>query len=95
MIIFPEATLGNNPETAVEIEIGASCTTTTICVDAQIHAVPYTALMFQTYVVVNLVEKSKCDESDESQNCKDYGFHFYNTDVVFDRSGTIINKFVK
>ena len=54
------------------------------------------AINFNTYLVTNIVEKVKCDNtsSSASENCKNTGNYYYNTNVVFDRNGTIISRFV-
>lgn len=42
------------------------------------------------YVVINLHEKEKCDES--KPGCPNDRLLFYNTNIVFDRNGKIIAK---
>ncbi|KAJ3651385.1 hypothetical protein Zmor_017432 [Zophobas morio] len=54
------------------------------------------AVNFNTYLVTNIIEKVKCDtSSSDSENCKNTGYYYYNTDVVFDRNGTIISRYHK
>ncbi|KAI4454854.1 biotinidase-related [Holotrichia oblita] len=44
-----------------------------------------------TYLVVNLLEKKNCTSDD----CASDNWNLYNTNVVFDRSGTVIQKYRK
>nr|XP_008191353.1 PREDICTED: vanin-like protein 1 [Tribolium castaneum] len=90
MIIFPESTLKTSPKTSVEINI----------MDNPCDSLTYPEFMknlscaarnSNTYLVINLVEKVKCDRT----NCKNSGFFFYNTDVIIDRTGKITNTYHK
>lgn len=50
------------------------------------------------YVVVNLSEKEYCSrqsqqDANDDRPCAFDGFNFFNTDVVFDRQGTVIARY--
>lgn len=60
------------------------------------------AKSFQRYVVVNIVTKAACPDSDmkaneDPRNCTDRadGMSYYNTNVVFDRRGVLISRYRK
>lgn len=44
-----------------------------------------------TYLVANLIEKSKCTDL---ENCAEDGWDLYNTNVVLDRNGAFVSKYV-
>lgn len=46
---------------------------------------------FQTYMVINLSERSKCEENERTKCSKDK-WNFYNTNIVFNRKGALIAK---
>ncbi|KAK3931145.1 Vanin-like protein 1 [Frankliniella fusca] len=46
------------------------------------------------YLVVNVVDKQPCAAAGDDK-CPSRGYHRYNTDVVFDRSGTVVAKYHK
>lgn len=45
------------------------------------------------YVLVNVVEKERCDDLDE--NCNSSGVKLFNTNLVFDRNGCIVSRYRK
>ena len=96
MIIFPEGSLGVIGETSVEMATGDNPFYDLKEYPDFMKTLSFTAANFTTYLVTNLVEKVKCDDtsSSDSENCKNTGYYYYNTDVVFDRNGTIISRFV-
>ncbi|XP_063930378.1 vanin-like protein 1 [Zophobas morio] len=97
MIIFPEGSLGVIGETSVEMATGDNPFYDLKEYPDFMKTLSFTAANFTTYLVTNLVEKVKCDDtsSSDSENCKNTGYYYYNTDVVFDRNGTIISRYHK
>lgn len=105
IIVFPEMTL-NQLETAVEIpeieEKIAPCDNGSYSLANLLKPISCAAKEFQRYVVVNMVTKAKCPDSDmiaqmDPRKCsdRDDGFSYYNTNVVFDRNGTLISRYRK
>lgn len=92
--MFPEAGLRDTPETAVEVRVSDNPCKSASQADVLTN-LSCAAAASKTYMVVNLVEKSKCDIDNAGDNCAKFGFRFYNTDVVFDRGGTIVNRLVE
>ena len=43
----------------------------------------------QMYIVANYIEKEPCSP-DSDPSCPEDGFSLYNTDLVFDRNGALI-----
>ncbi|XP_044260501.1 vanin-like protein 2 [Tribolium madens] len=96
LIVFPEDTLRSNRETAVEFQLSQTpCDSDTF--PQFFHDLSCAARVSHTYLALNLVEKVKCNTSapNPSENCKKFGFYYYNTDVVFDRNGSIISRYHK
>lgn len=105
IIVFPEMTL-NQLETAFEIpeieEKISPCDNSGYPTENLVKQISCAAKKFQLYVVVNMVTKAKCPDSDmiaqkDPRKCsdRDDGFSYYNTNVVFDRSGTLISRYRK
>lgn len=103
IIVFPEMTL-NNMETAVETpepkDKVAPCDG--YPVDNIIRRVSCAARSSQRYVVINIVTKALCPDEDmvaneDPRDCKsrEDGFSYYNTNIVFDRNGTLISRYRK
>ncbi|XP_063930380.1 vanin-like protein 1 [Zophobas morio] len=97
MIIFPEGSLRVVPETSVEMATGDNPSYDSKEYPDYMKTLSSMAVNFSTYLVTNIVEKVKCDDasSSDSENCKNTGYYYYNTDVVFDRNGTIISRYHK
>lgn len=94
MIIFPEATLRTDRQTSVEIKVlDNPCDSSTY--PEFIKKISCAARNYNVYIVINLTAKTKCKQPSDSQNCKKFGFYFYNTDVVIDHKGIIINTYHK
>ncbi|EFA06536.1 vanin-like protein 1 [Tribolium castaneum] len=95
LIVFPEETLYVHRETAVTIKLDNPCDSDTY--PQFLRNLSCAARSSHTYLALNLVDKVKCDQSqtNSSKNCKNSGFFYYNTDVVFDRNGTIVNRYHK
>ncbi|RZB39275.1 CN hydrolase domain containing protein, partial [Asbolus verrucosus] len=94
IIIFPEATLFNDPETAVELTINDNPCDSKNNYEF-IQQLSCAARNSSTYLLVNLVQKVKCESANQSENCQNTGYFFYNTNVVFDRDGKIVNIYHK
>ncbi|KAH8273043.1 hypothetical protein KR018_002252, partial [Drosophila ironensis] len=48
------------------------------------------------YVVINLTEKQKCEDSPEDPRpCASNGLNVFNTNVVFDREGVVVSRYRK
>ncbi|XP_060664994.1 vanin-like protein 2 [Drosophila nasuta] len=101
IIVFPEATLGNfnsydfvpSPQQQV-----------TPCLDdpeAQYYAdylvaISCAARNVSKYVAINVPEHELCtDVPEDTRPCASNGFNIYNTNVVFDRNGTVISRYRK
>ncbi|XP_044264513.1 vanin-like protein 1 [Tribolium madens] len=94
LIVFPEDTLYVHRETAIAIQLDNPCDSDSY--PQFMKDLSCASRSSQTYIVLNLVEKVKCDEAQtSSDNCKKFGFYFYNTDVILDRNGTIVNRYHK
>ncbi|CAG0886276.1 unnamed protein product [Cyprideis torosa] len=63
--------------------------------DEVIRLISDAARQNHNYVVVNLPEEVPCEDQTESADCPEEGFFAYNSDYVFDRSGSIIAKYRK
>lgn len=105
IIVFPEMTLNEFP-TAVEIpEVEdkiSPCLSDDYSSENVVKKISCAARNFRRYVVVNIVTKAECPdpemiENEDPRSCKDRedGFSYYNTNVVFDRNGTLISRYRK
>lgn len=104
IIVFPEMTL-NEFETAVEIpEVNDKISPCIIddYSDNLVKKISCAARSFRRYVVVNIVTKTKCPDSEmiankDPRRCEDRedGLSYFNTNVVFDRDGVLISRYRK
>lgn len=105
IIVFPEMTL-NGMETAVETpepnDKVSPCDNATYPADNLVKLISCSAKTHRRYVVVNVVTKAACPDADmianeDPRNCTDRadGMSYYNTNVVFDRNGTLISRYRK
>lgn len=103
IIVFPEMTL-NNMETAVETPDPRSNVAPCDGYSNEniVSRVSCAARTYNRYVVVNMVTKTPCPDADmlaneDPRDCKsrDDGFSYYNTNIVFDRNGTLISRYRK
>lgn len=105
IIVFPESCL-NNMITAVEIpepeEKVSPCDSEKFPVENLLKQISCAAKNHQRYVVINLTTKVKCPDAEmvannDTRNCSDRadGFSYYNTNLAFDRSGTLISRYRK
>jgi len=105
IIVFPELTL-NSFETALEVpepeENISPCDNGSFAIESTVKQISCAAKNFSRYVVINIVTKVICPDSDmiaqnDPRNCSDRndGFSYYNTNIVFDRSGTVISRYRK
>ena len=105
IIVFPEMTL-NNMNSSVEIpEISeklSPCDSDKFLVGNVMKQISCAAKTHQRYVVVNMVTKAKCPDPEMIENkdqrkcsARPDGFSYYNTNIVFDRKGTLISRYRK
>lgn len=105
IILFPEATLNINL-TAVEIpevaEKISPCGNSSYPADGLLNQISCSARNFKRYVVVNMVTKVTCPDADmtafeDPRDCSEHKdkMSYYNTNVVFDRNGTLISRYRK
>ena len=105
IIVFPEMTL-NGMETAVETkepnDALAPCENNFYPSGNLIREISCSAKNFKRYVVANIVTKVKCPDEDminnkDPRDCKkrEDGFSYYNTNLVFDRTGRLISRYRK
>lgn len=105
IMVFPEMTL-NAMETAVEIhepeDKVSPCNDTSYESENLVKKLSCAAIENNFYLVVNMITKAKCPDPEMTANkdprdCKDRedGFSYYNTNVVFDRTGVIISRYRK
>lgn len=105
IIVFPEMTL-NRMETAVEIpepeEKVSPCNSDKYPAGNSMKQISCAAKTHQRYVVVNMITKAKCPDlemiaNNDTRNCsaRADGFSYYNTNLVFDRNGTLISRYRK
>lgn len=97
VLVFPESSL-NNFETAVYVpdpKLAVSpCESKDNTYDIILKNVSCAARKTKKYVLINLTEKSDCT-IDENNNCPEDKIIYYNTNVVFDRTGAVISMYRK
>lgn len=98
ILVFPESTLSRMGSYIPEPE-----TLTIPCYDDKydeiVMELSCAAREKETYIVVNLSEISDCtDESqialNDTRRCSSSGLNRYNTNVVFDRTGAVVSRFL-
>lgn len=105
IIVFPEMTL-NQMQTAVEIpepnDKVSPCDSVDYPEDDLVKQISCSAKMYQRYVVVGVVTKIACPDEDmieqnDQRDCTDREdtMSYYNTNVVFDRNGTVVSRYRK
>lgn len=105
IIVFPEMTL-NGMETAVRLPETkykvSPCDDANYTKDSLLKLLSCSAKTYQRYVVVDIVTKAFCPDEDmianaDPRKCTDRkdGMSYYNTNVVFDRNGTLISRYRK
>lgn len=105
IIVFPEMTL-NGMNTSVETpEPNANispCDSASFPPESLLKKISCSAKDHNRYVVVNAVTKAKCPDADmianeDPRKCtkRDDGMSYYNTNLVFDRKGTLISRYRK
>ncbi|KAG5673214.1 hypothetical protein PVAND_003278 [Polypedilum vanderplanki] len=105
ILVFPESTL-NALDTAFEIpEVNdkiVACNNSNYEDDNLIKIFSCEAIIHKVYIVINLVTKAKCPDpemivNNDPRNCNNRpdGFSYYNTNIVFDRNGTLISRYRK
>ncbi|XP_042885788.1 pantetheinase-like [Penaeus japonicus] len=71
------------------------CTNDDLDQAAAIKALSCSALENQMYLVVDVAELTHCSEGDGTASCPPSGNILHNTQVVFDRNGTVIARYRK
>lgn len=105
IIIFPESTL-NGMLTAVETpepkDNVSPCESENYLEGNLLKTLSCSARNHRRYVVVDITTKAACPDEDmiannDTRNCSDRadGMSYYNTNVVFDRNGTLISRYRK
>lgn len=105
IIVFPEMTL-NGMETAVETPEPSDkispCDNSSYPLENLVKQISCAAKSFERYVVVNIVTKAQCPDADmiayeDPRNCSERAddMSYYNTNVVFDRTGALISRYRK
>lgn len=105
IIVFPEMTL-NGMETAVETpepdQKISPCDNADFAADDLLKKLSCSAQTYKRYLVVNIVTKMQCPDADmtaagDTRNCSDRsdGMSYYNTNLVFDRKGSVISRYHK
>ena len=105
IIVFPEMTL-NGMETAVETpepdDKLSPCINENYTEGNLVKLISCSARTYQRYVVVDIVTKTPCPDIEMTTNgdkrkCTDREdkMSYYNTNVVFDRNGTLISRYRK
>jgi predicted amidohydrolase len=105
IIVFPEMTL-NGMLTAVEIpepeQNISPCDNATFAAENLLKKISCSAKTHQRYVVVDIVTKAPCPDpemiaNEDPRNCsaRTDKMSYYNTNVVFDRNGTVISRYRK
>lgn len=102
ILIFPEYTLNN---VAFPVEVPDPLDEINPCLepgsfDTLLIDLSCLARENEIYLCINLSEEEKCnEESQQSRNdtrtCSSRGFSLYNSNVVFDRKGTVVGRYRK
>jgi pantetheine hydrolase len=103
IIVFPESTL-NVLLQAIEIpeptELSSPCDDENYPRDGILSTISCSAKKYNRYIVINIITRVKCPdkemlENEDPRNCSENGYSNYNTNVVFNRNGTIISRYRK
>lgn len=105
IVVFPEMTLNKKTRAIETPEPGVNsspCNNSTLTSDNLLKLISCSVQNYRRYVVVNVITKAKCpdkemEENKDPRNCSatSDGFSYYNTNLVFDRSGVIISRYRK
>lgn len=101
ILVFPESTLNNIVTTTFTPEPNdriVPCNNETF--KETLREISCAARAKSMYIVINLTEKSICSERsqqlvNDTRPCSLDGLHRFNTNVVFDRYGTVISRYRK
>lgn len=102
IIVFPEcglvSMLGHTTKFASALpnpeENVIPCTDASGDIEEAIRDLSCEAKNQSIYVVVNVPEKEQCTKN-STENCPEKGVIYYNSNVVFDRSGTVVARYRK
>lgn len=102
ILIFPEYTLNN---VAFSIEVPNPSDRINPCLDTEwfddlLIGLSCLARENEMYLCINLSEGEECteelqEERGDPRNCSSIGINRYNTNVIFDRNGTVIGRYRK
>ncbi|KAK4878068.1 hypothetical protein RN001_010574 [Aquatica leii] len=100
IVVFPEATLTITAFVETKIDLSPytfeiSDSSDSLCTTQETTSLTRLACAAQklkTYMVINLYERARCKPTSE---CSKIGWEFYNTNIVFDRNGSVISKYRK
>ncbi|XP_013100718.2 vanin-like protein 1 [Stomoxys calcitrans] len=101
IIVFPESTLNNNDDMTF---VPNPSKVKVIPCDAEegedyhnvLKQLSCAARKYAKYLVINLTEKELCSEVlEDPRPCASNGLNIFNTNVVFDRQGTVISRYRK
>ena len=95
IIVFPEMTLSLNDSSLVPNPVDKVVPCESEIYKGLVSQISCAAKNRTKYIVINLTEKSKCPEPNDPRPCAPNGENLFNTNIVFDRSGTVISKYRK
>uniref|UniRef100_U5ETE5 Putative biotinidase and vanin n=1 Tax=Corethrella appendiculata TaxID=1370023 RepID=U5ETE5_9DIPT len=97
IIVFPEGTLNSIETSSLVPKFGGVACGNSIYEEV-VRNISCAAKNTRKYVVINLTEKLPCpdeDQPNDSRPCAPNGEYKFNTNVVFDRSGSVVSKYRK
>ncbi|KAM7350200.1 uncharacterized protein ACRADG_008837 [Cochliomyia hominivorax] len=100
IIVFPESTLNNNQEATFVPNPSKGFITPCNDTSGEYHSLlvqlSCAAKKLASYLVINLTEKELCATVPEDKRpCASSGLNLFNTNVVFNRNGTVISRYRK
>ena len=99
IIVFPEGGLVGVRNAAVPTLVPSAdeqvtpCTAPESATSKTLRELSCLAAAHEMYLAVNLNEKFPC-KAGQDKDCRSEGFFHYNTEVVFDRTGKIVARWV-
>lgn len=98
IIVFPEATLDGNYTLVPDVSTKTIPCNSTEEFENYLKELSCAAASRKIYLVVNLKEKMICTPESQAligdkRPCSSSGYSLYNTNVAFDRSGTVVARY--